>query len=159
MYTNRKRNSTLIVFPSRFPYLLCVVKVAVGIFSREGSVLLCQRKKNARYGLKWEFPGGKFEDGETAEECLRRELHEELGVEADIGALFHREHHNYPDSGTFDVFYHLVPSFRGELVNAAFADIRWVPLNDLTGFDILEGNRGVVEKLLNAHGPAKRGYH
>jgi mutator protein MutT len=135
-----------------------MVKVAVGIIIQNGlaapdfsQVLMCQRKPTAPYPLKWEFPGGKFENGETAEECLLRELKEELDIVAEVGGLYHREHYMYPDSGTFDVHYHLVPSFSGVLVNRAFTRIRWVPVADLPKFDILEGNRAVIQKLLSAH--------
>src|SRR6266436_5879884 len=76
-----------------------MIKVAVGIILRDGGspgsggVLLAQRKHSARYALRWEFPGGKLEDHEPLEECLRRELREELGISAEIGPLFHHQHH------------------------------------------------------------------
>ena len=56
------------------------VRVAAGIITREGSILLCQRGINHRYGLKWEFPGGKTYPDESLGECLERELGEELGI-------------------------------------------------------------------------------
>ncbi len=110
-------------------------------------VLLCQRKHNARYGLKWEFPGGKVEDGENVPDCLRRELHEELNINAAIGELFHQQHYVYPDSGAYDVYYHIVPSYSGEIVNRVFESWAWVPVADLNSYAILEGNIDVVQKL------------
>ena len=140
-----------------------MIKVAVGIIIQNGvsapderRVLICQRKATTAYPLKWEFPGGKFEISETAEECLLRELKEELDIVAEIGGLFHREQHTYSDSGVFDVHYHLVPSFNGTIVNRAFTTIRWVPMADLLKFDILEGNRTVVQKLLSVHEGTER---
>src|SRR5947207_124773 len=79
-----------------------MIKVAVGIIFQKGTtpelsrVLLCQRNQRSRYALKWEFPGGKLENNEPLEGCLRRELHEELGIDAEIGGLFHHQHYVYP---------------------------------------------------------------
>ena len=83
-------------------------KVAVGVIALNSNVLVCQRKKTAHYPLKWEFPGGKLEAGESPEECLRRELREELSIEAVIGPGFFHQQWNYADSGSFEVFYHHV---------------------------------------------------
>ena len=134
-----------------------MIRVAVGIIFQQKtsqqplSVLLCQRKHSSRYGLKWEFPGGKVEEGENIEACLRRELHEELNIHAEIGSLFHRQQYVYPDSGTFDVFYHLVPSFSGEILNRVFESYAWTGINALQEYDILEGNKDVVTKLAREH--------
>ena len=145
----------IFVFPSPFPYLLIMINVAVGLIIRNRTeILLCQRKPHLPYPLKWEFPGGKVKDGERVEDCLRRELAEELGIEVKIGAPYHRRQYVYPDSGTFDVSYFLVPSFSGAIVNNVFADLRWVPLSELTVYDILEGNTEVAQKLLSDYGVA-----
>jgi 8-oxo-dGTP diphosphatase len=135
-----------------------MINVAVGIIITEDTppgsrrVLLCQRKRSARYPLKWEFPGGKVEPNEHPEECLRRELFEELEIHGTIGTLYHQQHFTYPDSGVFDVLYYLVPHFTGTLVNRVFEGFEWVPIPRLSEYDILEGNRDVVTKLIDAHG-------
>ncbi|HEV8538457.1 MAG TPA: (deoxy)nucleoside triphosphate pyrophosphohydrolase [Bacteroidota bacterium] len=123
-------------------------EVAVGIIVNDEKVLLCQRKRTARYPLKWEFPGGKVEDGESPEECLRRELNEELGIHAEHGDLYHRQHYTYADSGAFDVLYYKVTRHRGEIVNHVFESYEWVPVLELRTYDILEGNRDVVDRLI-----------
>ena len=128
-----------------------MVDVAVGIIMHENRVLLCQRKRTARYGLKWEFPGGKVEPNESIESCLRRELYEELTIDATIGALYHRQHYVYPDSGTFDVYYYMVESYTGEIQNRVFESFSWVSIKDLLQYDILEGNKDVVEKLVKEY--------
>jgi 8-oxo-dGTP diphosphatase len=128
-----------------------MIKVAVGIIVRENKVLLCQRKKSSPYGLQWEFPGGKVEKGETIEACLRRELHEELGITAEVGGLFHQQFCEYPDAGQFDVFYYFVPKFKGEIKNRCFESYGWVSVYDLQQFDILEGNREAVQKLVELY--------
>lgn len=134
-----------------------MVDVAVAIIIRNGgpeghaAVLLGQRKQSARYPLKWEFPGGKVEPGEDVAQCLRRELLEELGIQAVVGPRFHRQTSTYADSGTFDVSYFLVHEFSGAIVNTVFESLRWVPVRDLAGYDILEGNREVSEMLIRRH--------
>lgn len=135
-----------------------MTKVAVGIILQNGAsadsgrVLLCQRMQSARYALKWEFPGGKLENNEPLEEGVRRELREELGISAEIGTLFHHQHYVYPDGGAYDVFYYLVKNFSGEIVNHAFTRWQWVPLTELSQYDILEGNRDVIRKLVDRYG-------
>ena len=129
-------------------------QVAVGIILRDGLVLACQRKRDAPYPLKWEFPGGKLENGELPESAVVRELQEELGIHAVVDREFWREQCDYADPGsgqstTFEVFYFLVRSFAGLPANHAFEQIRWVTPLELNGMDILEGNRKAVEMLVH----------
>lgn len=126
--------------------------VGVGIIIAEKRVLLCQRKKGSRYGLKWEFPGGKVEDGESIPACLRRELREELNIDAVIGELYHQQNYAYPDSSIYDVHYHIVPSFSGKIENRVFEAFAWAPVANLQKYDILEGNMDVVDKLMRNDG-------
>ena len=128
-----------------------MIQVAVGILVSDGKVLLCQRKKISRYALKWEFPGGKVEDGETPQNCLRRELLEELNIQIDTAQLYHQQQAFYPDNGVFDVLYYLVPTFTGKIVNNMFKSYAWVPFVKLQEYEILDGNKDVVAKLLSDH--------
>jgi 8-oxo-dGTP diphosphatase len=129
--------------------------VSVGVLSLGDRVLACQRRADVRYPLKWEFPGGKIEAGETSAEALARELHEELNIHATIGEQFLRQEWTYSDSivdsendGSFRVFYHHVRSYTGTPLNRVFEQIRWVTLGELQALDILEGNREAVEYLV-----------
>lgn len=135
------------------PYSRPVKEVAVGILIRNNRTLVCQRKETSRYPLKWEFPGGKLEEGETPADALRRELREELGIEAEVGGLFHTQEWNYDEgpaeSGhSFRVFYYIVPEHQGSLTNRAFRAIRWVGIRDLSRMDMLDGNREAVGRLI-----------
>lgn len=126
-------------------------KVAVGIVVRNGEVLACQRRRTVRYPLKWEFPGGKVEEGETTGEAAIRELREELSIEAVIEREFHRQSWTYPDhagNGAFDVTYLLIRRFSGTPVNHTFEQIRWVTPKDFLTMDILEGNREAIQRLV-----------
>ncbi|MBI5472210.1 MAG: (deoxy)nucleoside triphosphate pyrophosphohydrolase [Ignavibacteriae bacterium] len=131
-------------------------EVAVGLIMRDGYVLACQRKQSARYPLKWEFPGGKLEPGETAQHALVRELREELAIEATIEREFFRQEWIYSEGtdnpqrdGSFRVFYFLVKEFSGEPTNHAFEQIVWQRPDELSRMDILEGNREAVERLVS----------
>ena len=140
-------------------YLGAMKEVSVGILRTDGRVLACQRRRTGAYPLKWEFPGGKIEPGETPREALRRELREELGVEASVGNEFHRQDWVYPEGSpkqddSFRVFYFLVDRFSGTPANRAFEQIRWVTPEELAQLDILEGNREAVELLKDHERPA-----
>ncbi len=126
-----------------------MTEVAVGILRKNRKILICQRKKGGRYELKWEFPGGKLEKGETVEQCLRRELREELAVE--IQAIEHIQTQSayYADGGMFNVAYCFVSGFDGEPQNIVFEQIRWVTLDELKNMDLLDGNKIFIENLAN----------
>lgn len=128
-----------------------MTEVAVGIIMRDDEVLLCQRKTGARYGTKWEFPGGKVEQGETPSTCLLRELREELGIDARIDRLFHRQQSSYADGGDYDVYYYIIQSFTGQPVNKVFEQLTWVPLGRVDSYDVLSGNLPVMTLLRAAH--------
>ena len=72
------------------------VLVVAAVMRRADRILIGQRKHSDRHGLKWEFPGGKLEPGETPRAALRRELEEELRVQARIGEEIGRYECNYP---------------------------------------------------------------
>ena len=97
--------------------------------------------------LQWEFPGGKIEAGETAEQALARELQEELGIEATIGPLITRIRHNYRHGGAVDLQFFAVRDFAGEMENRIFAQVRWARLEDLPEYDFLPADRGLIRDL------------
>jgi len=122
-------------------------EVTVGILIQEGLVLACQRKTTALYPLKWEFPGGKIEPGESPRTALIRELQEELSITVEPETEFFRQEWDYGDQ-SFRVYYYYVRSFSGIPKNMAFEQIRWVKPVTLLMMDILEGNREVVNRLV-----------
>jgi 8-oxo-dGTP diphosphatase len=125
-----------------------MTEVAVGILRKEGKILICQRKKGGRYELKWEFPGGKLESGETIEQCLRREMHEELAIEIDCIERIQTQAAYYEDGGMFNVSYCSISGFNGEPQNNVFEQFRWVTLDELKHMDLLDGNKLFVANLL-----------
>jgi 8-oxo-dGTP diphosphatase len=122
-------------------------EVTVGILIQDGRVLACQRKTTALYPLKWEFPGGKIEPGESPRTALIRELQEELSITVEPDSEFFRQEWDYGDR-SFRMYYHCVRTFSGVPRNLAFEQIRWVKPETLLTMDILDGNREVVNKLV-----------
>jgi 8-oxo-dGTP diphosphatase len=110
-------------------------------------VLVCQRRPDQPMSLKWEFPGGKIEAGETAEQALSRELDEELGISAVIGPRIAQLRHRYRNGGAIDLQFFAVRDFTGELNNRIFNEIRWSPLTALPTFDFLAADFGLIRDL------------
>ena len=121
--------------------------VTAGILTDEDRVLICQRRAGARFGLKWEFPGGKVEDGESPEACLRRELLEELSIEAEVGPEIYRTEHRYPDGFAVRLLFFRILRYAGAPENHAFERIVWARREELAGYDFLEADRELVERM------------
>jgi 8-oxo-dGTP diphosphatase len=120
---------------------------AAGLIVRGGEVLIGQRREDQPMASLWEFPGGKIEAGETAEQALARELSEELGIQATIGAPVTHIRHNYRHGGAVDLQFFAVHEFVGEIDNQIYQQVRWVRLEDLTGYDFLAADRGLIRDL------------
>ena len=123
------------------------VRVAAGIIKKDSDVLLCQRGINHRYGLKWEFPGGKSYPDETMAECLERELGEELGIVPLKSRELKTVQAEYHDGGKFLITFFLVTEFSGEVVNKVFERVEWVPVSKLSSYDLLEGSFPILPHI------------
>ena len=129
------------------PSALPTITVVAGLIWRDGALLVCQRRHDGAFPLQWEFPGGKVEPGETCEDGLRRELREELGIEAQIGPAVYRTRHNYPGKYTVELIFYHVPAFRGALHNHAFEQVRWEAPAHLPTCDFLAGDAELIALL------------
>jgi 8-oxo-dGTP diphosphatase len=124
-----------------------VVEVVAAVIERDQRILIGQRKPGGRHALKWEFPGGKVEPGEQPRTALARELREELGIEAQIGAEIERYDFLYiPGRVTRLIFFH-VTEFSGEVRNLEFAGLAWPRREQLPDYDFLEGDIEFVRRL------------
>jgi 8-oxo-dGTP diphosphatase len=122
------------------------ILVVAGILKKGDDLLICQRRHSDAYGLQWEFPGGKVEDGEQLPTALRRELEEELAIQAEVGKEVFRLRHHYPDRYVEVVFFAL-KSYHGEARNQVFEAIRWAPRAKLLEYNFLEADRELVDRL------------
>lgn len=127
------------------------IRVVAAILRRDGKILICQRAAAGRHGLRWEFPGGKVEAGESEPEALARELDEELGLQIapeHIGPLVARLQHRYADCAVELAFYEVAATAEPE--NRVFACIRWEAPQALAAYDFLEADLPLLPRLRRA---------
>ncbi|HWZ81323.1 MAG TPA: (deoxy)nucleoside triphosphate pyrophosphohydrolase [Terriglobales bacterium] len=122
-------------------------RVVAALIVKDGKILACQRTRHQVMPLKWEFPGGKIEDGEQPRDAMRRELQEELGIEAVVGDEVSRVVHEYPGGGSVELRFYVVRSYKGEIENRIFKEIRWVNRAGLGKLDFLEADVTVLKDL------------
>lgn len=121
-----------------------LVTAGIIVDPEDGRVLIAQRPAGGRHPGSWEFPGGKVEPGETLQECLARELAEEVGIEARVGVEMARVRYSYPDLAIELI------AFSAEIVSGTLSDLhcrnhRWVTRSELPGYDLLPPDR-VLER-------------
>jgi 8-oxo-dGTP diphosphatase len=126
------------------------IQVTAAILVKDGRVLIAQRRPDDVMGGKWEFPGGKIDPGETPEACLRRELHEELGIVAEVHDLFAVNRHDYPDR-RIELRAYNVTLRQGDITLNEHSDARWIAVDQLRQFDMCEADLPFVEKLRLAY--------
>jgi len=124
-----------------------MITVTAGILTDGERVLICQRRAGSRFPLKWEFPGGKVEDGESPEACLRRELLEELAIEAEVGPELYRTDYSYPNGFAVRLLFFRISRYAGTPTNRAFERIEWARRADLSGYDFLEADLELVDRM------------
>src|SRR5437016_12660056 len=100
-------------------------RVVAGLILKDHQILACQRTRHQMMPLKWEFPGGKIEEGEQPRDALRRELDEELGIAAVIGDEVKRIRHVYPNGSSVELRFYGVHEYSGEMENRIFREILW----------------------------------
>jgi 8-oxo-dGTP diphosphatase len=120
--------------------LLIMTTVVAAVIERNDLVLIAQRKSTGQHPLKWEFPGGKVEPGETPRAALVRELAEELGISAEVGVEIERYEYQYAGRWPILLIFYRVTDFTGEPSNLDFEQILWAPRARLGDYDFLEGD-------------------
>ena len=121
--------------------------VAAGILhDSAGRVLITERLCDGPFDGLWEFPGGKISDDESVGEALKRELAEELGIEATALRPFMELHHEYPDR-IVDLEFFLVSEWRGEPEGLEGQGVRWLPAAELDATELLPADAPVVAAL------------
>jgi 8-oxo-dGTP diphosphatase len=122
--------------------------VAGLITSRDGRVLITQRRADQPLPLQWEFPGGKVEPGESPQQALARELAEEIGARARIGRIWDVLHHVYDDYEVVMLVYHCELRPGQEVQPLEVRDIAWCEPGALRQYDILPADQPLIERLV-----------
>ena len=124
------------------------MRVVAAVIERERRILICQRRRQDSLGLKWEFPGGKVEDGETEDAALGRELREELGVtlrqSREIARVQH-QHAHLPE--LVEIRFFAAEISGPEPAPNAYERIEWVLPKNLGDYDFLEADIPLVARL------------
>lgn len=123
------------------------INVACAIVERDGLTLAAQRSASMSLPLKWEFPGGKIEPGESPEECLLRELVEEMGITISVGKSLPKHTHQYP-TFTVTLYPYICRIESGEIILYEHSAITWLPKDQLESLDWAEADLPIIEKYL-----------
>lgn len=124
--------------------------VTCAIIEHRGKILVCQRSSHMKLALKWEFPGGKIEVGESKNDCLIREIREELGIDIRIGTMLSPVEHDYPDFSL--VLYPFICQLtNGNPVAKEHQQAIWVNKSELANFDWAEADLPIVSEYLKLH--------
>lgn len=123
-----------------------MIKVTAAIIVDSGKVFIAKRKPPGRMPGMWEFPGGKIEEGETPEQCLKRELHEELGIEVTIGRHVGTSIYEY-DFYTVELMAYLAEVLSGEIELHDHADMAWVEYGELSEYEFAPADMLFVEMI------------
>ena len=123
-----------------------IIHVAVGVILREQQILLALRSSKQHQGGKWEFPGGKVEAGESVQQALSRELHEEVAIDVTHSQAFMQIEHAYPEKTVLLDIY-LVSGFTGEPHGREGQPLRWVTIAELSNIDFPDANQPIVERI------------
>jgi len=123
------------------------IPVVTALMRRNGQVLLGLRPKGESLAGSWEFPGGKIDQGENPEQALKRELKEELDIDAEVAGLRLVQTHSYGERGVLLLFYD-VNFWKGEPKNVYHEDLRWAAPEELETLQIPDANRNILPKLI-----------
>lgn len=122
--------------------------VTAGIIYHQNKILIAQRSRNKKPALLWEFPGGKLEDGETLEQCLKREIKEEFDLDINVKNFFMTSDYEY-DFGSIrlQAFFAEAPSDKIGCLNS-HETYCWVPISDLGNYTFSPADIPIVQALL-----------
>ena len=128
--------------------------MTAAIIEKEGKVLIARRSPHSKLAGQWEFPGGKVEEGETPQECLVRELFEELNIQAEVGAHFCSSDYHY-EHGSFRIEAFYVDWISGVISLTDHDKFEWVEARDLESYELLPADIPIAQLLSQRHDSQK----
>lgn len=124
-----------------------MIRAAVAVIDKGGKILIARRKTKGPLEGKWEFPGGKIKEGETPDECIRREVHEELGVTVSPEGLLCSTIHVY-EHETVELIAFRAILLSGEIHGGVYDEMKWVSPGELANYRFPEANTPLIEILM-----------
>ncbi len=122
--------------------------VTAAAIIRDGKVLIAQRQPGSHMEYRWEFPGGKLEPDETPEECIIREIKEEMDIDIEVVDIYKVVKFKYEEKDILLLCY-LCRLLKGDGKALECNDFRWVTKDELPDFDFVPADLPIVEKLIN----------
>ena len=126
-----------------------MIEVTAAIICKDGKLLICQRPKGKNCEFLWEFPGGKIEPGETGEECIVREIQEELGVTLRVLRKLTDVVYEYPDR-TVHLHFYVTEIEQGKLTRKEHNAFAWIATEDIPSYQFCPADEKMLRKLANA---------
>ena len=123
-----------------------MMQVTAAVIKQDNRILICQRARDDDFALLWEFPGGKLEEGETLEQCIVREITEELGLDIKVTGILAVSRHNDGKQDVHFTFYE-ADIVTGDMTLNVHEAAVWAPLDTLDEYDFMRADRPVVELL------------
>jgi len=124
-----------------------IIKVIAGIIFKKDKILIGRRSPIESLSGMWEFPGGKHEEGETHKECLKRELMEELEIDAEIGDLLTNYKYPYLEN-IYDLWFYKVKNFTGEFKLKVHDKLEWINPEDYSLYNLLPGDTPIFDMII-----------
>ncbi len=123
-----------------------MITVTAAVIVHDNKILIAKRSSTDKLAHKWEFPGGKIEQGESPEECLQRELHEELGITTSIGQFLDDTVHHY-DHITVRLLFYRVDWLNGDIVPTVHDNVVFVSIDAMKQYDFADADIPFVTKI------------
>lgn len=124
------------------------ISVTAAVIEKDGKVLIA-RRKSPFMGYLWEFPGGKLEDNETLEECLKREISEELAIEIEVGPLISLNKHILNCQSAIALYAYLSRYVSGDIALKDHEEIRWISPEELLKYDFPDPDRFIAKEVIS----------
>ena len=125
-----------------------MITVTAGLIFCRDKALIAKRNLDDAWQAKWEFPGGKVNVGESPDDCLRRELMEELGISVKVLDFFDENIYEY-EQGKIRLLGYYVKWLDRDIVPNVHQEVRWVAINSLKDYDFLPADLPFVERLIS----------
>jgi mutator protein MutT len=125
-----------------------LIRVVAALIQQDGRILICRRRRDDSFPLKWEFPGGKIKPGESPAQALTRELKEELGVSSTVQREIYSTRHRYAEHAEeIELLFFAAELHGPSPCNLAFEKFEWADPSRLPEYDFLPADRELIQQI------------